>query len=94
MDKTDPSWWSMQKKSGEIGLVPVNYIDKQENVPGDQRADGTSSPYSWGGSSEDDMVCVCVCACVRVRACVRARVCMCVRVCVCVQTCLLYDCLN
>ncbi len=67
----------MQKDSGDIGLVPVNYIDKQENV--DLRVDETPSPQSQGGSNGDDMVCVCV------HVCVRMCVCACVCVCVCVM---------
>ena len=32
VDKTDHSWWSMRGDGGKVGLVPVNYIDKAENV--------------------------------------------------------------
>ena len=32
VNKTDVSWWSMRNSAEEVGLVPVNYIDKLEET--------------------------------------------------------------
>ena len=54
------------------------------------RDPGREVEWLHGGISDyEPVVCVCVCACVRVCACVCVRTCacVCVRVCVCVCAC-------
>ena len=50
VNKTDVSWWSMSNSAGEVGLVPVTYIDKLEET------DSSKDHVQENGGNE---VCVC-----------------------------------
>ena len=86
----------MRTRSGESGLVPVNYIDKldtSEEQQANESMESTVTPQTNGGMDDEVSVCVvectsvfCVCVCVMPYAWTCAKcihVCLC---CVCVHT--------